>query len=109
MECCKDCKYCSEGGTYNKNSPGDIRLVGYINRRGYKIIEGKAVLLEKSESTLGELPYLEKYCYACDDQLNLVRERWLVEFITGHNKGFKTHRRVSRYYAKGIVHVDEEE
>lgn len=110
MDGCKEnCQYCCSKGKYNSCAEGMTKLVGYTNDGGEQVVEGNAILLEKADPTLPELPYLHKYCYTCNDYLNLVKERWLVKFVDGDNKGFTTHRKVIRYYSKGIEHVEEEE
>lgn len=105
-----DCQYCSVGGKFHPTTPkvGDVVDIYITNSKGNKVLEGQARLLERLEEPLHNQPYPLKLCYNCVETINLINQRWKVEFIDKFNKGFVTNRNIPVYYSVGIIHITDE-
>lgn len=71
-----------------------------------EIVEGRAKLIEyKPSKHVEELEFIKNSAETKDEKINLIwsSQRWIVEFIDGPMKGFKTARYIS--YFKRLSYV----
>jgi len=73
----------------------------YTNYKNEEDYEGDAVLIKKQHANLEELPYIRIEVGGTSKQephtINWSYQRWLVKFVKGPLKGFKTNRYISYY------------
>jgi len=93
----------------SEKKSGDIVSIYLKDDFGVYKKEGEAKLVRPVEGLFGNVPFPYEYCEECNSSINVVKKKWLVEFVSDNRRGFVTSRYILEYHSKGLIKIFDEE
>lgn len=86
--------------------PGVIVQIQLLNDKGIHINEGLAKLVRNAKTEIVKeiVPYID-YCTKCKRQVNVSREKWMVEFTDPFLKGKVFPRNIIKFHSFGDIKI----